>query len=44
MESAGTRLKLYGTSLHLKYDYINLGFKVPVLLYISVNKNCKFPW
>ena len=39
MKSARPRLRLCGTSLHLKYDHINWGFKVPVLLYISVNKN-----
>ena len=44
MKTTGPRLKLYGTYLYLKYDHINSGFKVPVLLYISVNKNCKCRW
>ena len=44
MKSTGPRLKLYGTFLYLKYDHMNWGFKVPVLLYISVNKNRKCCW
>ena len=41
MKSTGPRLKLYGASLYLKYDHINWGFKVPVLLYIFFNENRK---
>ena len=38
MKSTGSCLRLYGTSLYLKYDHINWGFKIPVLLYTFVNK------
>ena len=44
MKSTGPRLKLYETFLYLKYDHINWGFMVPVLLYISNNKNRKYRW
>ena len=44
MKSTGPRLKLYGTSLYLKYNHINWEFQVPVLLYISINKNPKCHW
>ena len=38
IKSTGPRLRLYGTSLYLKYDPINWGLKIPVLLYTFVNK------
>ena len=44
IKSTGPRLKLYETFLYLKYDHMNWGFKAPVLLYISINKNRKCCW
>ena len=35
---------LFQIFLYLQYDHINWGFKVPLLLYIFVNKNRKCRW
>ena len=39
MKNGRLRLRLCGTSLHLKWELINWEFKESVFLYISVNGN-----